>query len=93
MPMTVRGLTGSLHWGYLQAAGLGAYTITKDEHGVWRLTATVETQNDVYVQSALAAGRLLMVAPHDHGAWRWPILTLQIADASLTATLGPPERR
>lgn len=91
--VTVRGQTATLRWGYLQAAELTAYAITNDEHGVWTMTATIVNQHELYVQSAVAAGRLMLVAPHANGAWRWPVLTLQIAGATLTATLGPRERQ
>jgi hypothetical protein len=86
--VTVRGVTASLRWGYLQAAALEAYTVTKDDHGTWRLTATV-----VDVDAFRVAQRpVAFIAPHAKGAWRWPVTELQIAGASLTATLGPPEK-
>jgi len=87
---TVTGVAASLKWAYHQAATLSGWTVTKTDDG-WALTATVETKNDVYVDAALAAGRLTFVAPHATGAWRWPVTALQIVGASLSATLGPKE--
>lgn len=91
--VTVRGLTASMRWGYFHVAELSAYTVTKDSLGVWTLTATVG-----HVDAFRVTQRpLVFVAPHLAQAgrpsvWCWPVETLQIAGASLTATLGPPEK-
>jgi len=84
--VTVRGVDARLVWGYLPAGTLGAYTVTR-ESGRWTLTATVVTSDAFRV----AQHPLAFVAPHTHGAWRWPIATLSIVDGTLTASLGPPE--
>lgn len=88
MAVTVRGVDASLRWGYQSAAILRAWTVTKDDHGVWSLAASV-VSTDAY---RVAQRPLVFVAPHATGAWRWPIETLQIAGASLSATLGPKEK-
>jgi hypothetical protein len=88
MPVTVRGVSASLRWGYYLAASLGAWAVTHpDGDGPWTLTATVESL-DAY---RVAQRPLGLVVPHAKGAWRWPIVELQILDASLTATLGPKD--
>lgn len=84
--MTVTGRSGSLKWGYSQAAAIGGWTVTKTADG-WSLVATVDT----YDTFRLAQRPLVFVAPHQDGSWRWPIVALQITGASLNATLGPKE--
>ena len=87
MGMTVTGVTADLRWGYHRAGTLRAWTVTKSDE-IWSLTATVVSADAFRV----AQRPLVLVAPHAHGAWRWPVVELQIAGASLTATLGPPEK-
>lgn len=88
MAWTVRGVEGALRWGYHAAGALGAWTVTKGDDGAWSLSATV-----VSLDTFKAAQRpLSFVATHATGAWRWPIETLEIQGAALTARLGPKER-
>ncbi len=85
--MEITGVTASLRWGYTQAATLGAWTTKKREDGKWSLSAAVLTSDTFKV----AQRPLVFEAPHAKGAWRWPVLELQVVDGSLTATLGPHE--
>jgi hypothetical protein len=39
----------------------------------------------------MAQTPLVFSAKHPRGEWRWPITSLVRSEASLTATLGPPE--
>jgi hypothetical protein len=94
VPLTVRGVEARVLWGYTTAAALGAWTAIKpDDGGPWTLTATVVTSNAF----ALDAGQrdaqrpLTFLVQTAKGQWRWPVVTLQITGASLTATLGPKE--
>jgi hypothetical protein len=83
--MTVRGLTGEVQWGYHQACALGSWTVVRSEGNTWSLTATI-VRPDTF---RLSQRPLVFVAPHKDGAWRWPIVSLQIEGAALTAQLGP----
>jgi hypothetical protein len=85
--LTVKGVTGELRWGYLSAATLDAWTVTKCP-GPWSLTARIVTSDALRI----AQRPLVFVAPHQGGAWRWPILDLQVTDGALTASLGPREK-
>lgn len=85
--MEITGVTASLRWGYTSAAALGAWTLTKREDGRWSLKAAIVSLDTFRV----AQRPLVFEAPHAKGAWRWPVLELQAAKASLTATLGPHE--
>jgi hypothetical protein len=85
--VTVTGVRGSLRRGYQVAADLGPWTVTRDGPS-WSMTATVFSSNAFRVSQR----PLVFVAEHAHGAWRWPIQTLQISGASLTAVLGSPEK-
>jgi hypothetical protein len=76
----------SLRWGYLPAATLGAWTVTKDEQGLL-LMARVTTA-DPY---RLSQQPIVFVAPHSKGMWRWPVNELQITGAECSARLGPME--
>jgi len=83
---TFTGMTGAVRWGYRSAAALGPWKVTRTEHGL-ELTAQV-TSVDAF---AVSQRPLKFVAPHAKGAWTRPIDTLQIADGTLTARLGPRE--
>lgn len=85
--MTITGVTASLKWGYYLAGTLGAWTVTKTDAGTWTLAATVVSTD----AGRIAQRPLTFVAPHQGGAWRWPVTELAIADGALTATLGPPQ--
>lgn len=84
--MTVTGVEGSLRYGYHTAGTLGAWTVTRAD-SVWTLSASL-VKTDAF---RVSQRPLVFVAPHAHGAWRWPIQSLQITGASLTAVLSPPE--
>lgn len=75
-----------LRHGYHVAGTLGAWTVTKTEHG-WTLTASVLTSDAFRVSQR----PLAFVAKHQTGLWCWPITTLQMTGASLSAELGPME--
>lgn len=84
----VRGALGSVRYGYLQAAQVTDWTITRDpDSKALRLAATVASR-DAF---RLSQRPLAFVATHAKGAWRWPIVELQDEGASLRATLGPKE--
>ncbi len=81
--MTITGVAGSLLWGYHQAGVLGAWTITHTD-GVWRLDGAV-----VSLDPFKASQRPLeFVMTHQHGSWRWPILSQEVAGAQFHAVLG-----
>lgn len=86
--LTLRGVAGSLVWGYRTAAELRSWRIGKAADGKWTLTGTFARVDRFQVRQR----PLLFTAPREHGLWAWPIETLQVSDAGLTATLGPPER-
>jgi len=85
--VTVTGVEGMLRWGYHPAGTLGAWTVARDGTS-WTLTAAVVTKNAFRVSQR----PLAFEVRHATGVWRWPIQSLQIAGASLTAVLGPPEK-
>jgi hypothetical protein len=82
----IRGAGAVVKWNYHTAASLTAYTVSRDDVGVWQLYATV-VEADPYL---LTQRPLIFVAPHKRGAFRWPIETWDMADDRLTAQLGPP---
>lgn len=83
------GVVASLRWGYHSAAALGAWTVTRTEHG-WSLTAAV-LSTDAF---RLSRRPLAFVAPHEKGMWTWPIVgEPQITGAQLSAALGPMEKK
>lgn len=87
--VTLNGADGSLRWGYHHAAALGAYTVTKIDALSWSLTATVLSSDAFRVSRR----PLVFVAPHEKGSWKWPIVSLQIEGAQLSAVLGPMEKK
>lgn len=87
MALTATGTAASLRWSYHTAATVRAWTVQRDDDGVWRLTATV-TSSDAF---RLTQRPLTFEVTHQHGRWVWPIEELQITGAALTARLGPKE--
>jgi hypothetical protein len=86
MAVTVNGQVGELRWSYQLAGTLHGWTVTQ-EGSAWALTGSIGSTNTF----RLSQQPLVFVVPRATGAWRWPIQTLQIADGTLTACLGPPE--
>ena len=87
MALEIEGVAASLRWSYSQAAALGPWTLTKRDDGNWSLAAAI-----VAVDTFKVAQRpLVFEARHAKGAWRWPVLELQVVNGSLSATLGPHE--
>jgi len=84
MSLIVHGQTGTIRWGYHLAASFRAWTVTQDG-GAAVLEATVVDANAF----RLSQQPLVCQARHATGAWTWPIVSLQIVGASLTATFGP----
>ena len=84
MAVTLRGVSGELRYVYQLAGTVTEWTITQ-ESGVWSLAGTIDT-----LDTFRASQRpLTFVIPHARGQWLWPITSLQISGASLSAVLGP----
>jgi hypothetical protein len=85
MPNTFRiaGQAAELRWGYATAATLGAWAVAGAQ-GDWTFTATIVTHDTFRVSQR----PLKVVTPN---GWRWPVLSLQITDRTLTASIGPTE--
>ena len=86
MAVTLTGPGGDVRWSYLTAATVGPWTIAADAAG-GTLTATVLSADPYRLwQTGL---EFRCVRPSGT-VWRWPVLTLSIADdATLTASVGP----
>ena len=78
-------MVARVEWGYFTAAAINGYTVTRTANA-WRISGTVVLADSF----KLAQQPLMLVAPHAHGAWRWPIADLSVVDGRLTATLLPP---
>lgn len=85
--VTVSGAVASLRWSYHQAAALRDWTLTKVAGG-FALSATITTKDTFRVSQR----PLVFVVTTQDGPWRFPVQSLQIDGASLTATLGPKEK-
>ena len=86
MAVEVSGVVAALRWGYHEAATLGPWTARKDGAG-WRLEARVGSVHTFRVTRR----PLVFEARHATGAWRWPVIELQVQADALTAQLGPLE--
>ena len=87
--LTITGAAGTILHGYRDAVVLTAWRITRvKEEGCWILRGTIARVNRVEAR----AKPLLFTAPRPGGFWAWPIQTMDLGEASLRATLGPPER-
>jgi hypothetical protein len=85
--MTVTGATGTLRWGYHVAGTLRAWTVTKTDEAGLVLTAQIQELNAFRIKQR----PLMFVVAHTQGVWRWPVTAVQMADTTLTASLGPRE--
>jgi hypothetical protein len=89
--LTLRGVRGSVLWGASDAAVLRSWVVSRSEESpTWTLTAFV-VRLDTY---RLRQVPLLFQAPRIHqprGLWCFPVRTVTVDGATLTATLGPPE--
>jgi hypothetical protein len=86
----IRGEVASIQWAYYRAAAIDRYTVTGyGPKGArrWALSARVLIA-DAF---KMTQRPLMFVAPHAHGVWRWPIVTLTREGDQLRAELGPVE--
>ena len=81
--VTWSGPAGEIRWGYRRAATVAHWTWTTGGD----LVATVTDRDTFAVQQA----PLTFVVTRPAGAWRWPVITLEISGATLYARLGPQE--
>ncbi len=85
MALRLGGARAELQWGYHRAATLAA----------WALVDRSLTADVVGTDTFRITQRPLVLVVDRPGrrrpAWRWPVLSLAIADGVLTATLGPQE--
>jgi hypothetical protein len=92
--VTFGGSRGAILWGAGEAATLSRWSINRDEHFAWTLSARV-ARVDAFRLRQLP---LIFQAPRlakPAGLWCFPVLpkTLQVNGDALTASLGPPEGR
>ncbi len=86
--LSITGPSGEIRWAYHRAATLSAWRVRLGDDGVLKLTATL-AEVDAY---RLAQQPVTFVVAREKGpAWCWPIVSLQIADRTLTACLGSQE--
>lgn len=90
--VTVRGPEGKLYWGYFLVGTLQAWTATRSfTTGVGSLTATIDDVDTDRIDTARDSQLpVVCVVTHQHGVWRWPLESLQIADKTLTASICSP---
>jgi len=91
--VTLRGLKGSILWGYNTAASVKSWTIQHHRpdgkhDGRWTLKANLERVEKFQIRQS----PLLFTAPRDKGQWCWPLKDIQVGATTLVATLGPPEQ-
>lgn len=85
----IRGLEGSVKWGYHVAAALGPWTLTAEGAG-GTVTAKVVTHD----ACAVSQQPLTFVVPRPKGhKWTWPIQALQISgdQITLSVSMAPEE--
>lgn len=82
--MTIRGATGEVRWAYLPAVVFGPWRLETSPAG-GALTGTIASVDEYRV----AQGPLVAVVTVGRQRLTWPIDSLQIAGATLTAQLGP----
>ena len=85
MARPITGAMAAIRWRYFEAARLEQYRVVHEDDR-WSLRARVISHNAYN----LAQSDLMLIAPHQAGAWYWPILEWTISGQTLTARLGPP---
>lgn len=86
--LAIRGVVGSIKWGYYTAAAINGYKVTRKDKS-WYLRGNV-VDADAFKMSQRP---LLFVAPTDKGDWVWPIEAFDIQNGKLTARLRAPKER
>jgi hypothetical protein len=81
----VKAAVAEIRRAYYVAASLRDVVLSKLEGDRWSLAATVVSTNPMW----LAQQPLDCVLPGR--SWKWRVLTLQVGDGALSATLGPLE--
>ena len=84
---TLTGVIGKLMWAYYLAAGIHDYTVVRLDGATWTLVGRLGAA-DAY---KLTQRPLTFVAPHQRGAWRWPVREITITADQVSATLGALE--
>lgn len=84
--LTITGHVGEVRYGYNRAALLTAWTFTGSSRG-GVITARLQ-DTDTF---RLSQAPLRVVLTVGQSLMRWPLLSLQIEGASLTATVGEKE--
>lgn len=85
--ITIGGLSAVIKWGYHEAASLGKWDLSARETG-GDLTAKVVSSKDFELSQPVLK---FCVMRQNGPAWKWPVLSLWIADGTLHAQLGPQE--
>lgn len=87
----IRGVTARIVWARFPAAVVEGYTVTRSRAGAWSLvSATVISANTYNLRQT----PLTLVAPTEHGEWRWLMRTPIVGDRPpfhIAADLGPLE--
>jgi hypothetical protein len=93
-PVALRGAEATIVWGYHTAAVCSAWTVERSAAPrsgagppTWTLRATLARADPFKLRQA----PLKFTAPRRGGFFCWPILSVTVGAASLTAHLGPPE--
>ena len=84
---TFRGESAELRWGYQPAATLKDWTLTPQGSSSLTVTAQVVSSDAFRVSQH----PIVFTVPRQAGVWRWPVVSLQIAGQTMTASLGPQE--
>lgn len=87
----IRGVVAHIVWARFPAAVIEGYTVTRSRAGAWSLTAATVISANAY---NLRQTPLTLVAPTEHGEWRWPIRTPIVSDRPpfhIAADLGALE--
>ena len=88
--MHIVGLRGSqavIAWGYHPAVTLGPWSFDNHTDAGGTVTAQVRTVDAFRVSQQ----PLTFEVPRPTTTWKWPVVSLQIADGTATVVLGPCE--
>jgi hypothetical protein len=87
-----RGHSGTVQVGYMMAAALGDWTLTKGEEGAWHVEAAVKAHDPYWI--AQGPKDLLLLAGTHNWHWRVEAMTMDELGTRLVATVqGRPDRR
>jgi hypothetical protein len=83
--VTLRGVNGSIRWGYHLAATCAKWCVVRKDDGSFTLSASTSQANAYHLTQRPLVFTVSVVG----GMLTWPIRSLDVTGSTVTGTLGP----